>query len=153
MAHRRLEEEFNIDTATEEIVSSIENMSVVPDINEADKLLAENIYKANLLLDKVVDEAQREGITPRMAEVGSYLANAVTVAVEKIYTKNFQNSSLQIKHRMLNLKEKELELKLRALELHAGRPTVQHNVIIADRESVLKLLKENREKRQELIEQ
>jgi len=150
---RRLEEEFNLDTATQSIISDIENMSSAPDINEADQILAENIRKANVLLDKVLEESQREGISARMAEVGSYLVNAVTVAVEKVYTKNFQNSSLQAKYRMLNLKERELEFKLKALELQAGRPSIQNNVIIADREAVLKFLKENREERQKLIEQ
>lgn len=150
---RRLEEEFNLDTATEQLIDDIDNMSNTPDINNADSILAENIRKANILLDKVLEESQREGISARMAEVGSYLVNAITVAVEKVYTKNFQNSSLQTKYRMLNLKERELEFKLRALELQIGRPSVQNNVIIADREAVLKFLRENREERQKLIEQ
>ena len=72
-----------------------------------------------------------------MAEVGSLLINTINIAYEKILSKKLGESSLQIKRHMLKLKEKELNIKAKMLERPQNQ---QNNIILTDRESMLKFL-------------
>ena len=137
---RGLNDEFDIEDIAGEIISTIENASISVDINNPDKIISENISKANKLLDKIVEAADGAEFSPRLVEVGGQLINAITLATEKIYNKNFDNSSLQIKRRVIQLRERELQLKEKMVELQGNRPN-QQNLIIADREIVLRVLR------------
>lgn len=134
-----LASEFNIEDEIEEFISEVNNTTgdTNPTINNPDKYVENNITKANKLLDKVLAESENGNFSPRMAEVGALLINTVNIAYEKILSKKLGESSLQIKRNMLKLKERELKYKEKMLERPQNQ---QNNLIITDRESMLKFL-------------
>lgn len=133
-----LEDEFNLQA--QEIITDIQNAngSITPTIDNPDKYVENNIDRANKILDKVLEEMDNGGFTPRLAEVGALLANSVTIAYEKILSKKATESSIKIKKRMLELKERELDIKERALTTQNN--IISGNIIVSDRESMLKFL-------------
>jgi len=133
-----LEEEFNLEA--QEIISDVRRAtgSNAPNINNPDKYVEDNIERANKMIDKVLEEMDNGNFTPRLAEVSALLANSVTIAYEKILSKHATESNLKIKKRMLELKERELDLKERALSTQNN--VINGNIIISDRESMLKFL-------------
>lgn len=136
-----LADEFNMEA--EEIIQSLQQATGSATIDNPNQYIEDNIVKANKLLDMVLHESEAGNFSPRMAEVGSLLINSITIAYEKILSKKMGESSLHIKQRMLSLKERELDLKEKALE----RPMNQNNnIIVADREAVLRLLNGDRER-------
>lgn len=136
-----LADEFNMEA--EEIIHELQLATGNATIDNPNQYIEDNIVKANTLLDMVLRESEAGNFSPRMAEVGSLLINSITIAYEKILSKKMGESSLQIKRKMLSLKERELDLKEKALE----RPMNQNNnIIVADREAVLRLLNGDRER-------
>ncbi len=105
-------------------------------IEEPDKIVAQNISKANLLLDYVIREIDNGNFSPRMVEVASLLINAINGSTTQLYAKSFNEASLQLRMKALQLKEKQLGL------LERGGNVKNQNLIITDRETVLKMLKD-----------
>lgn len=133
-----LEEEFNLQ-AQEIITGFITPPDAnAPNISNPNKYIEDNIAKANRMIDKVLEEMENGNFTPRLAEVAALLSNSVTIAYEKILSKHATESSLNIKKRMLELKERELDIKERALTTQNN--VINGNIIISDRESMLKFL-------------
>jgi len=112
--------------------------------NDPDKVLSDSIGKANAILDRIIVEINNSGMTPRMGEVASQLIQAINTAAGQLYVKDFNIGSLRLKQKMLELKEREVEIKEKLSK--QNRPeTINQNLILTDRETVLKLIKENRE--------
>jgi hypothetical protein len=139
-----LSEEFDIDIIQEEAKDIRHNVSNInSNSNDSDELLMENIKKANDILDTLKEEVDSDSdFSARTMEVGALLVNSITNAIDKVYMKNFNSQSLHIKKQMIYLKQKELDLKKLGT---SGREGVSsQNIIITDREAVLKFLDNNK---------
>ena len=141
-----VDESLNVDDIIEIDVDTLS----ASEISDPDVVISTNINKANAILDRVINEINRSGMTPRLGEVASQLISTINQAAGQIYTKEFDFGSLRIKKKMLDLKEREVLLKERISGNGRGG-TVNQNIIVTDRETVLRLLKENKETK--LLEQ
>ena len=108
---------------------------------EAEKIIKDNIDRANDLLDKVQEEITTGNFSARVVEVAGQLINSVTQAAKELLSNSMNRRHLLLKDRVLMLKRRELDIR----ELGADKPKNQ-NLIIASREDVLRLLKDPGEK-------
>lgn len=143
-----LAQEFNMNI--DEALSSAEDITienlVANRLSDPDLVISTNINKANAILDRIIEEINSSGMSPRLGEVASQLIATINQAASQIYTKEFDMSGLRIKHKMLELKEREVRLKeLTAIPNANGQgKTVNQNIIVTDRETVLRLLRDNK---------
>lgn len=143
-----LAQEFNMNV--DEALSSADDISiedlVANRLSDPDLVISTNINKANAILDRIIEEINSSGMSPRLGEVASQLIATINQAASQIYTKEFDMSGLRIKHKMLELKEREVRLKeLTAIPNANGQgKTVNQNIIVTDRETVLRLLRDNK---------
>ena len=120
---------------------------IIPDksaTEDPDVILQNNINKANIVLDKIIDNID-EKLTVGMAEATASIVNSITNAVDKMYAGSFNFESVQIKKQMVELEEKKVFIKNKALEMKGqgvGAPVKQENILIADREAVMSLFKD-----------
>lgn len=141
-----LAQEFNMDEGISSINDDpidLDNLSS-SNLSNPDEVISTNINKANAILDRVIVEINRAGMTPRLGEVASQLITTINQAAGQIYTKELDVSNLLIKHKMLELKEREVQIKEMVAKMNKPN-TVNQNLIVTDRESILKLLRENKE--------
>lgn len=137
----RLQEEFNLDP--NEIEREAEE--ITKKINEDPvESLKENIARANFIADYVEREIANGNLSARMVEVLGQIINSVTNANKEIISSVYGHRYLQLREKMLDLKSREIDIK----EQKNRRPTNQ-NIIVTDRESVLKMLEDNRQEKQE----
>jgi len=124
---------------------------VVPDIviedlfeldtdEETEKIIKDNIDRANDLLDKVQEEIGEGNFSARVVEVAGQLINSVTQAAKELLVNSNNKKHLLLKEKILMLKKREIDIK----QIGAGTPKNQ-NLIIASREDVLKFLKDPEE--------
>jgi hypothetical protein len=141
--NKALNEEFDIENIENESTNIVNTMSDenIINIENIDEVVFTNIKKANTILDRIMIEIDNEGVSPRLAEVGSMLINAINNSYDKIINKDISMKDLQLKREMLTLKEKEIEIR-RSI----GQPTYNQNNIIIDgnRETILKMLKDDK---------
>jgi hypothetical protein len=136
--------EFNMDNFEQAAIDIEKALEGQANLNP-DKILSDNIGRANAILDRLIFEINRTGMSPRLGEVAGQLIANINTAAGQLYGKDSDISNLQIKHSMLKLKERELELKEKvALQNRPG--TINNNLIVTDRESILKFLSENKGK-------
>ena len=83
-------------------------------------------------------------MSPRLGEVASQLITTINQAVGQIYTKEFDMSNLQLKKKGVLLKEREVKLKELTSNVKRQAETINQNIILTDRETILKLLKNNK---------
>jgi len=133
-----LAEEFDLE--------KVENQPIVPTLYEGDdpgdpdEIIKTNIDRANRILDQVEDELQNGNFSARLVEVAAKTMDSITNAVAQIQSTVYNNDYLQLKARVVELKESELDYKVKNLK----KPNVgSQNIIFTDRESVLKALKNN----------
>lgn len=144
-----LAKEFNMNDAP---LNSCENTIDIESLNtddlcNPDIVISTNINKANAILDRIIEEINSSGMSPRLGEVASQLIANINQAAGQIYTKKFDISTILLKHKMLQLKEREVKLKEITAKQNMGNgdgDTINQNIIVTDRETVLKLLKEHR---------
>lgn len=137
----RLQEEFNLDP--NEIEREAEE--ITKKINEDPvESLKENIARANFIADYVEREIANGNLSARMVEVLGQIINSITNANKEIIGSFYGHRYLQLREKMLELKSREIDIK----EQKNRRPTNQ-NIIVTDRESVLKMLEDNRQEKQE----
>lgn len=115
------------------------------DLDDPERILEENIRKANRVLDKILLEMGKGMFTARMAEVAGQLVNAVTNAVDKVFARDAGVKNLLIKDKMLGLKEKEANIKEKLFEARQGGKK-QKELVVTDRETILNLLEKEEEK-------
>jgi hypothetical protein len=110
---------------------------------EPEQILRKNITKANFILDQIEAELKNGNFSARLVEVASLIINSVTQASTQIMINKSNIDSLQIKRDVLKLKEKELDIKSRLL---AGQqPAGRDRLVITDRETILKYLKDGQD--------
>jgi len=130
-----LQEEFDMEPLEDEVKDITSRLSEDP--MEA---LKDNIDRANDILDILEREMRSGNLSARMAEVSGQLINSVTNASKEIISGINYSKYLQIRSKMVQLKELEIQLKERQLK----KPSSQ-NIIVTDRESVLRLLEDRKE--------
>ena len=113
---------------------------------DPDNILYSNIDRANRLLDRIEDEINSGDTAARLFEVSSQLINAITTATTSIVGSAKDDADLEYKNRVLELKERELQLKsIIKGEQPQSIGTVNNNVIVSNREDIMKLISEQRE--------
>jgi len=112
----------------------------LPVNNLTDEILKSNIDRANRILDNV-ETIMCDGVDARMVEVAGQLINAVTNAATQIMGDFHNITNLQLKRDALELKNRELEMKM-----DLGKKPTNQNLIVTDRESLLKILKKGETK-------
>ena len=128
-----MQDEFDMEPMEDEIKDITKNIVEGPM-----ETLKENISKANTVIDILMHEMQNGNLSARIAEVSGQLINAVTNASKEIISGTNYSAYLHIKEKMLELKRMEIEIKQKKLET----PGRDSNLIIADRETILRLLDE-----------
>lgn len=131
-------------------MESVENQSIgyIPDENDPDEIIKANIDRANRILDRVEVEMMNGNFSSRLVEAAAKCMEAITNAVSQIQSTSYNIDYLQIKQRMVKLKENELDFKVKS-SLNRGDKTPMignQNIIITDRESLLRTLQNQRPK-------
>lgn len=145
-----LAQEFNVEMdkefSMEQHQINVENINNTIHVENPNTIMSVNINKANAILDRIIKEINTSGMSPRLGEVASQLISTINVAVGQIYTKELDLSSLQLKKKMLDLKEREVIIKEISSKINkTDGGTVNNNIVVTDRETILKLLKQNKE--------
>ncbi len=129
-----------------EVVEVQKEMASAPAQEEPEQIIRKNITKANNILDSIEAELKNGNFSARLVEVASLVINSITQASTQIMINKSNLDSLQIKRDVLKLKEKELEIKSRLL---AGQqPAGRDRLVITDRETILKYLKDGQDVKQ-----
>jgi hypothetical protein len=104
-----------------------EIMDVTNEKPSAEDYIRDNISKANVLLDLVMDKVtSAERVSAEMMQSISRLIDSITTAANSLITAEDANFGLQIKADMVRLKEREIDLK----SLNGvSRPT-QQNIFV-----------------------
>lgn len=156
-----LEKEFHIDTSERRRQEILEIRSMRNELEKAiantpdpDKILLENIDRANSLLDIAQRAIENGGETSaRMYEVCAQLINAITSATSSISGNSFNQMKHEQSMEALRIKEREIDVKEIIAREKIGQKTGQGkkgNVIVMDRESLLKMMED--EDREVVIE-
>jgi hypothetical protein len=119
----------------DEFSDAISNIDFNTDRVDPKVALEENIEKANNILDLVIAEVANGNFSARLVEVAGQIINSITNASKEMITGSHNVAYLQLREKMLELKRVEIEMK----KTKSQRPTNQ-NIIISDRESILKFL-------------
>jgi hypothetical protein len=129
-----LSEEFNLEKVENKPVTSI------PLEDDPDEIIKNNIDRANRILDQVEDELVNGNFSARLVEVAAKTIDSITNAVSQIQSTVYNNDYLQLRARIVELKEEELDYKVKSLK----KPTIgSQNIIMTNREDLLKALKNN----------
>jgi hypothetical protein len=132
---RQLEEEFNMDRVDNQPITLLP----LDDKEDPDEIIRANIERANRILDQVEDEMLNGNFSARLVEVAAKCMDTITNAVSQIQSTGYNSDYLQLKNRMVELKENELQYKIKNLDKPQQKIGSQ-NIIFTDRESLLKAL-------------
>ncbi len=125
------------------------NIPIVEEDDYEDGIIKANIERANNMLDRVEDEMDRGNFNSRMVEVFSKLVDSVTTAASQIQSSSYNSDYLVLKEKLAALKEIEVKAKVKNITsggggTHKTEIENQQNIIVTDRESILKVLKEGK---------
>ena len=124
------------------------NIPIVEEDDYEDGIIKANIERANNMLDRVEDEMDRGNFNSRMVEVFSKLVDSVTTAASQIQSSSYNSDYLVLKEKLAALKEIEVKAKVKNITSGGGTHKTeienQQNIIVTDRESILKVLKEGK---------
>jgi hypothetical protein len=105
-----------------------------------EKIIKQNIDKANQILDIAIDSISRGMVEARLIEVAIKAVESVTTAAMALNNTALGFGKLNIEEDLLEIKRKELELKAQQAVLGTGGVKNQTNIIVASREEVMKAL-------------
>jgi len=140
-----LSEEFNLDPTNRiEVLGPEETFeSEFEDSEDPNKILIDNIDRANRMLDQVEEELLNGNFSARLVEVAGQLINTVTNSSKEILTSENYKKYLHIRKKMLLLQKEKIKL----LE---NKKTGRNTLLITDRESILSII--NKDGAQKLLE-
>jgi len=144
-----LNEEFNISTNNiDSQIQDIKNMKkelrdISKDLDgeDPDKIILDNIDRANRMLDLIETDICNGERSARMFEVVGQLINAITTAATSITGISYNQQVIDNKNRALDIKEKELTIK--GIVKGAENVNVTNNNLIMTREELLKMINES----------
>ena len=147
--NNKLQQAFNITpssslppTLPSEKELALSSKEVVADLkDDPDDIIYTNIDRANRMLDRIEEEVESQG-SARMFEVAAQLINAITQASSSIVGTSQHADELEYKQRILDLKEREVAVK-EAIGTSKNDPKTVNNMIVTDRESLLKMINDN----------
>jgi hypothetical protein len=138
-----LEEEFNIN---EDVQEAIEPEIVDDEEDKFEKeweeennprqIIADNIERANEILDQVQDEMKKGNFSARMVEVAGNLINSITAASKELISDENYKKYLHLREKLVKLKKVEVDWKISG----RGNKVTNQNLILANREDLLKLI-------------
>jgi hypothetical protein len=135
-----LEQMFGIDETEFDIQEQTRKPWIQNEDGESpEKIIRENIHKANQILDAAIDAVMRGMLEPRMIEVAVKAVESITTAAMALNNTSLGFGKLNIEEEMLEIKRKELELKAQQISIGHGIKN-QTNIIVASREEVMKAL-------------
>ena len=109
--------------------------------NDGEDIIKKNIERANDMLDRVEEEMDRGNFSPRMVEVFSKLIDNVTTAATQIQSSTYNNDYLILRQKLAELKELEVKAKVKSLTSGNNQKIGSQNIILSDRESILKMIR------------
>lgn len=140
---KNLSKEFSLDlTDDKNIDKFLEDVTPPTEGEDPDDILRENIQRANRFLDRVETEIEGGNFSARILEVAGLLLNSVTAAASQIQSSGYNEAYLQVREKLVSLKQVELELRRRKLEKGSSGTTKQQ-MIIASREDILGIIRGN----------
>ena len=137
-----LSKHFELEVLNDQVDDMIKDLEVIEEEN-AEVSLKENIDRANRILDQVEDELTNGNFSARLVEVASQMINSVTSAASQIQSTSYNNDYLQLREKLLFLKRMDLKFRIENAKKRKDDTTKigSQNIILTDRESVLKVLK------------
>lgn len=151
-----LADTFNVDDVQGEIREMRDRLAVAESLDDPSQIIKLNIERANHLLDTCEEQIAMGNFSARLLEVCGKLISEVTSAANSLVAVDVQSQTLNIKEKHLELKEFEFQLKSEKnsnSELPEGSTITQNNIVVADRESVLDIINNNKGKFDDLIKQ
>lgn len=140
---KKLSEEFSLDLTDDKNINKfLEDVKPPAEGEDPDDILRENIQRANRFLDRVENEIESGNFSARILEVAGLLLNSVTAAASQIQSSGYNEAYLQVREKLVSLKQVELELRRRKLEKGSGGAGKQQ-MIIASREDILGIIRGN----------
>lgn len=129
-----LQDEFGITVEPVEVVYDIppEGQGPTPE-----QILQTNVVKANVILDRVIEEMANGNFSARMAEVAAKAVDSVTNIATTMGNLTNQYSDLQLKLDMIQYKKKLMENQGSKITQQIG----QQNILVSNREDLLKMLR------------
>ena len=103
-----------------------------------EKLLRDNIERAEAIFAKVQHEIENGNFTARMIEVAALIVNSITSTVKEIQTKEYNERYLALKDKLTELKKYEIDIK--KMKVLGSQKPANQNIIFTDRETLLKTL-------------
>ncbi len=152
-----LEEMLDIETPEITIESFRETLNKVKQIEDPTNVLTSVIEKAGSFLDLIETECVNGAMSARYAEVAANILNTLITAANSIVdneSKTFNDKLKQIRiyqrDKELEQKDKELEIKdfyyRSKLQAEQGGNTNTTNILVTDRESLMKYLQKGNTK-------
>jgi len=138
-----LSEEFDIDNVESEVKEMVRQFDDSEEAN-IEEILLQNVNRTNRILDRIEHEINNGNFSSRISEVASQLVNSVTNAAAQISSDRYNTEYLQLRQSIVQLEK--MKLNLREKSQNAGKANVTNqNIIVTDRESLLKFLKGDKE--------
>lgn len=158
---KTLEAEFDLPTFEDEeenqIVTFKEILNEAKQIEDPTNVLTTIIQKAGTFLDLIEAETAKGGMSARYMEIASSLIQAIISASSGIASVNSQkfNDKLKgysAKQKDIQIKQKDRELDIKENQAKNQGGGTTNNVIVTDRESMLKFLEAEDKKDENIIE-
>lgn len=144
----QLSEEFDIDNVESEVKEMVKQFDESEEAN-VEEILLQNVNRANRILDRIEHEIDNGNFSSRISEVASQLVNSVTNATAQISTDRYNTEYLQLRNSIVQLEK--MKVRLKENEKGVGKANVTNqNIIVTDRESLLKFLKGGKEEAKKL---
>lgn len=150
-----LEEAFDMEETEVQIKEFKEVLKEAKNVHDPTQVLSAIIDKAGSFLDRIEKEMEKGNTSGKIAEAAASFTNSIIQAANSISNVNstwFENKLKGIrvrqKNRELDQKDKELEIKdFYYRNLKTGKnPNNNKEILVTDRESILRFLKNNEPK-------
>jgi hypothetical protein len=136
---KNISDELGIDFVENNVYMNCEN-ELEYDNSSTEEILRKNISRANRILDRVEFEMNNGNFQARLVEVAGQLINSVSTAVANLNLTEYNLQYLELRNRIVSLKEFEVKLK----ERNSSGVTNQ-NIIVTDRETILRMLENKKD--------
>lgn len=136
---KNISDELGIDFVENNVYMNCEN-ELEYDNSSTEEILRKNISRANRILDRVEFEMNNGNFQARLVEVAGQLINSVSTAVANLNLTEYNLQYLELRNRIVSLKEFEVKLKERN---NSG--VTNQNIIVTDRETILRMLENKKD--------
>jgi len=144
----RLAEEFGLDPEYFQFDPDNSNVDVegaeLSFNKPTERLLRDNIERAEQMFTRVQHEVDAGNFTARMIEVAALILNSITASVKEIQSKEYNERYFVLRDRLAQLKHYEIEIKRIKMQEKPKEKPINQNIILTDRETLLKTLAESK---------